>query len=66
MDELDFTTEDGRERSKQIIIKSLKSNEEKDKEFVGKLIYLILENIVEQQVINDKVLSSINFFLDKK
>lgn len=63
MEELDFTSEDSRKRCKQLIIDSLKSNEDKDIEFIGKLIYVILENVVEQQIINDKILSDLNQLL---
>lgn len=48
--DLDLTTEEGCERAKNFIKDSLINFEEKDKTFIGNLLYIMLNTISEQQI----------------
>lgn len=48
--DLDLTTEEGQQRTKQLIKESLIKFDEKDKAFIGNLLYIMLNTISEQQV----------------
>lgn len=53
--DLDLSTDEGREETKKIIKESLDKFDEEGKDFLGKLLFIMLDAITDQQLQIEKV-----------